>query len=61
MEDSSGYVLFGAGTTGMAALRYYGSDKVNAVIDNDAQNQSAYDADSSCQRTDNASNSNDNN
>ena len=37
MEDSSGYVLFGAGTTGMAALRYYGSDKVNAVIDNDAQ------------------------
>ena len=29
------YVLFGAGITGMATLRYYGRDAIVAVIDND--------------------------
>lgn len=37
MWNTSKYILFGAGITGMAVMGYYGKDKIVAVIDNNPQ------------------------
>ena len=35
MPKQDKYILFGAGITGLATLKYYGNDRIAAVIDND--------------------------